>query len=269
MYSFLSYCFYYVILNNKYTPKVENSFKKYNKNKKLIHNHMNTDNLLEVNNLFINSTQLLWGNLITFLPKLTFAVLFLVIGLILASLLGRLVTRIAIKLKLDKILTTIGLASKIKASGINVSISSSLGWIIKWFIIIAVLLTISDMLSLTTVSLFLTQVLLYIPNVLIAIIILTIGLVVGNFISELVGKSISTSDFISPASVKLLTLSTRWIIITFAAMAALSQLNIAPELIQVLFSGIIMMFALAGGLAFGLGGKEKAQEFINNILANK
>ncbi len=227
---------------------------------------MNTTTLLDVNHSFINSTQLLWNNLMNYLPKLAFAVLLLIIGLILASLLGKIITNITKKLKLDKILTTIGLKTKLEGIGIYLTLSGLLGWIVKWFVIIAVLLTISDILNLTTVSVFLTEVLLYIPNVLVAVIILIIGLVVGNFVSELVGKSINASDFVNPASARMLRITTKWLIIFFASMAALSQLDIAPGLIQSLFTGIIMMFSLAGGLAFGLGGKDKAREIINNLL---
>jgi len=110
---------------------------------------------------------------------------------------------------------------------------------------------------------------LYTPNVIVAVVILTIGLIVGNFVSELVGKSISTSDFVSPASAKALRVVTKWVIILFAVMAALSQLNIAPQLIQVLFTGIIMMFSLAGGIAFGLGGKDRAKEVLDSAFDRK
>ena len=228
---------------------------------------MDTTSLLEVNSSFMSSSQILWGSMMNYLPKVAFAILVLIVGLILASLLGKLVTKIVKKIKLDKILTTIGLSDKLKEVGINFTISGLLGWVVKWFIMVAVLLTIAGMLELTTVSVFLTEVLLYIPNVIVAIVILTIGLIVGNFVSELVGKSISTSDFVSPASAKALRVVTKWVIILFAVMAALSQLNIAPQLIQVLFTGIIMMFSLAGGIAFGLGGKERAKDFLDSTLS--
>ena len=224
---------------------------------------------MEVNNSFMSSTQMLWNSMVSYLPRLAFAILVLVIGLILASFLGKLVTRIVKKLQVDKILTTTGLSSKLNEFNINFTISGLLGWVIKWFIIVAVLLTISGMLELTTVSVFLTEVLLYVPNVIVAIVILTIGLIVGNFFSELVGKSISTSDFVSPASVRVLKVITKWIIVLFAIMAALTQLSIGTQLIQILFTGIVMMVSLAGGIAFGLGGKERARDILNNFLNKK
>jgi len=230
---------------------------------------MNAASLMEVNNSFMDSTQILWSGAMRYLPKVAFAILILVIGLILASLVGKLVTRVVKSLKIDKILTTTGISNKLRELNINITISSILGWVVKWFIIIAVLLTISGMLELPTVSVFLTEVLLYIPNVIVAIVILTIGLIVGNFMSELVGKSISTSDFISPASVKVLKVITKWVIVLFSIMAALAQLNIGAQLISILFTGIVMMFSLAGGIAFGFGGKERAKELLDNVLDKK
>jgi len=230
---------------------------------------MNASNLMEVNTSFMSSTKIIWDSMMMYLPKIAFAILILVIGLILASLLGKLVTRIVRSLKVDKILTTMGLSNKLKESNINITISGVLGWIVKWFIIVAVLLTISGMLELTTVSVFLTEVLLYIPNVIVAVVILTIGLIMGNFISELVGKSIATSDFVSGSSVKVLRTVTKWIIIFFAVIAALAQLNIGEQLVQILFAGIVAMFSLAGGIAFGFGGKERAKELLDNVLDKK
>ena len=230
---------------------------------------MYTSSLMEVNNSFMDSTQMLWGSIMNYLPRLAFAMLVLIIGLIAASFLGKVVTRIVKKLKVDKILTTIGLSAKLKEFNIRLTISGLLGWVVKWFIVVAVLLTISGMLELTTVSVFLTEVLLYVPNVVVAIVILTIGLMVGSFISELVGKSIATSDFVSPASAKTLRAVTKWVIVLFAVMTALTQLNIGTQLIQILFTGIIMMLALAGGIAFGLGGKEHARDILNSALSKK
>ncbi len=227
---------------------------------------MNTTNFSDINNAFMSSSQIIWNNIMSFLPTLLLAIVILVLGLLIASLLGSLVAKITRGLKVDKLLSTVGLTEKLKNADINFSLSGLFGWIVKWFIIIAVLLTVSNMLALDTVSDFLKQVLLYIPNVLVAVVILTIGLVVGNFTAELVEKTVKMSDFISSSSVKIIKVITKWVIVLFAIMAALTQLGIAPQLIQVFFTGVIMMFALAGGLAFGLGGQGSAKKVIDRIF---
>jgi hypothetical protein len=226
---------------------------------------MNTTSFANLNDTFVSSSQIIWNNVANFLPTLITAIIILIIGLIMASILGGLTTKIIKGLKIDRILTTVGLTEKMKEANIQLSISGVIGWIIKWFIIIVTLLMVSNILNLDMVSDFLKDVLGYIPNVLVAIVILTIGLVVANFVSELVEKSVSMSDFVTNTSVKTLRTIAKWVIILFAVMAALTQLKIAPQLIQVFFTGIVMMFALAGGIAFGLGGKDKAKEVIEKI----
>ncbi len=227
---------------------------------------MNVANLSDINNTFMSSSQVIWHNVMNFLPTLILAIIVLVLGLLIASLLGSLITKVTKGLKIDKLLSTIGLTDKLKEADVNFSLSGLFGWIVKWFIIIAVLLTVANMLSLDAVSDFLKQVLLYIPNVLVAVVIITIGLVVGNFTAELVEKSVRMSDFISNASIKTLKNITKWVIVLFAVMAALSQLGIAPQLIQIFFTGVVMMFALAGGLAFGLAGRDRAREVIERMF---
>ncbi len=230
---------------------------------------MNVTNLSDINNTFMSSSQVIWNNIVNSLPTIFLAIVILVLGLLVASLLGNLITKITRGLKIDKLLSTVGLANKLKEADINFTLSGLFGWIVKWFIIIAVLLTVANMLSLDAVSDFLKEVLLYIPNVLVAVVIITIGLVVGNFTSELVEKSVRMSDFISNTSIKTLRNITKWVIVLFAIMASLAQLGIAPQLIQVFFTGVVMMFALAGGLAFGLAGRDKAKEVIEKIFDNK
>ncbi len=227
---------------------------------------MNVTNLSDINSTFMSSSQIIWNNIVNFLPTLVLAIVILVLGLLIASLLGSLITKIAKGLKIDKLLNTVGLADKLKEADVSFSLSGLFGWIVKWFIVIAVLLTVANMLSLDAVSDFLKEVLLYIPNVLVAVVIITIGLVVGNFTAELVEKSVRMSDFISNTSIKTLRNITKWVIVLFAIMASLTQLGIAPQLIQVFFTGVVMMFALAGGLAFGLAGRDRAKDVIERIF---
>ena len=230
---------------------------------------MNTIDFANINDTFMSSTQIIWGSILRFLPILIVAIVIVVLGFALAVLLGKLVTKIMSKMQVDKLLNIVGLDEKLKKVDVQFTISGLFGWIVKWFIIIAVLLTVSSILGLEEVSQFLMQVLLYVPKVLVAVVILTIGLVVGNFMSELVEKSVEISDFVNEASVSVLSAATKWIIVIFALMAALSQLGIAQDLIQILFTGIVAMFAIAGGLAFGLGGKDKAQVVIATLFDKK
>ncbi|MDD5110052.1 MAG: hypothetical protein PHI63_02460, partial [Patescibacteria group bacterium] len=125
-----------------------------------------------------------------------------------------------------------------------------------------VFITAADMLGWSQLTTFLTDVALYLPKVLVAVLILLAGLVLANFVSVIVRKGLTTSK-VGYAGV--LSAFARWLIIVFTVMAALVQLEIAKELMQTLFTGMVGMIALAGGLAFGLGGKDLAKEIMEKI----
>jgi hypothetical protein len=104
---------------------------------------------------------------------------------------------------------------------------------------------------------------LYIPNIIIAIVILLVGLVLGNFTHKVTHKAVQASNLSSAAG--FLATAAKWAIFVFALLAALTHLKIAQDLINTLFMGLVGMLALAGGLAFGLGGKDAARQFIDNV----
>jgi hypothetical protein len=148
--------------------------------------------------------------------------------------------------------------------GTQFKVSTLIGWVVKWFFIVVTLLAVVNILNIPQVSSFLDQVLLYIPNVVVAIIILALGLIAGNFFYNVVNRA-ATASHMSAAAVSGLAALAKWAIVIFALMAALVQLGIAAGLIQILFTGFVAMLALAGGLAFGLGGRDKAARWLDKI----
>jgi hypothetical protein len=111
---------------------------------------------------------------------------------------------------------------------------------------------------------FLNEVARYIPNVIVAVVILAIGLVIGNFIENVVVSAVSASR-IPTSSAGFLGGVAKWSIVVFALLAALVQLGVATSLVQILFTGLVAMIALAGGLALGLGGREKAAKWLDRL----
>lgn len=147
---------------------------------------------------------------------------------------------------------------------IEVSFSGLIGWVVKWFFIIVTLVAVVDILGINQITSFFEEVLLYLPNVVAAIFILAIGIVLGKFVSDLVAKAVSASNM--QANLRaMLAPTAKWAIFTFSLMAALVQLGIAPDLIRILFTGVVGMLALAGGLAFGLGGREEAAKLLRTF----
>ena len=117
------------------------------------------------------------------------------------------------------------------------------------------------------VSLFLNDVLQYIPNVIVAVLIMIVGIVAGNFLAEAVKKSLKASNNIT--SSRFLVGLTRWSVFIFSLLASLTQLGVATRLIETLFTAVVAMVSLAGGLAFGLGGRDAAKKVIEEVVRSK
>ena len=111
-------------------------------------------------------------------------------------------------------------------------------------------------------TLFLGEVVAYLPNVLISVVILLVGIVLGSFVYDVVTTAVKTAKL---GGASLLAGISKWSIFVFAFIAAMQQLGIATSLLQILTTGLVAMLALAGGLAFGLGGQEHAKKFLGRL----
>jgi hypothetical protein len=213
-------------------------------------------------NTFVDSLRNLYGNFINFLPNFLVAVIILVIGWIFAVFVAKLIRQVLHSLKLDELGDKLGLDQLSAKVGMKLSVSGTIAWLIKWFLLIAVFLTASDYLGLSKVSDFFNGVLAYIPDVIAAAAILLIGSMVANFLSKLVRHSAQAAGL---SSSDLLAAVTQWSIMVFTVLATLGQLNVAKTFVDTLYQGFIAMVVIAGGLAFGLGGKEHASRVLDKI----
>lgn len=204
----------------------------------------------------------LWVGAMMFLPQLVFAIVVFLLGLLVANVLNTAVVRIVRFIKLDEFLDKMEVKSIFTRAGIRLDMAEVFGWLVKWFVIFLALIAAADSLGWTEVTDFLTLVVTYMPNVLVAMIILLVGFLLGNFVQELIRGAVKVARI---TSATFLAAIAKWSIIVFSIMAALVQLGIAQALIQIIFTGFIAMVALAGGLAFGLGGREKASKILDHI----
>lgn len=211
----------------------------------------------------LESFRTVWDGLLVLLPNILAALIVLIAGWLAASGLGKLVRRGIELTQIDEAIDKAGLDRSLSEAGIDFNLAKLIGWLAKWFVIVVVLIAVADILNLTQITDFLQRVALFIPNIIIAVVVLLVGFVLGNFVYKVVDKAITASKLSSTAGV-LATLA-KWSIIVFAFLASLTHLNIAKELIQTLFTGMVGMLALAGGLAFGLGGKDEAREILAKI----
>ncbi|OGZ00694.1 MAG: hypothetical protein A3A43_00660 [Candidatus Liptonbacteria bacterium RIFCSPLOWO2_01_FULL_56_20] len=208
------------------------------------------------------SLERLWQGVLVFLPNLIGALIILLIGLIVGSGLGALVEKIFEAIKLDSLLGRMGLGPYFERAGMRLRASRFLGQIVNWFLVIAFLLAASDVLGLFALSAFLKDVLFYIPNIVAAVLIMLAAVVLGNVLRKIVQASVMSARL---HAANFLGTLTWWAVVIFGLLAALVQLNVAVAVIQTLVTGLIAMLALAGGLAFGLGGKDYAAYLIGKL----
>ncbi|MBU0586277.1 hypothetical protein KJ780_02090, partial [Candidatus Micrarchaeota archaeon] len=195
----------------------------------------------------------LWDQLLSFLPSLIGALLVFVAGWIVAMVLGKVVERILKAARIDQALDRV-LGDRL--GNIEEHVSAFIGGLVKWFLILVFLVAAANILQLEQVSYFLGNIIMYIPNIVVAVIILAGVILLGNFVYKIVKGSTKAAGVMSAT---LLAAISKWAIIIFGVFAALLQLGIADYLVGTIITGIVAMLALAGGLAFGLGGKEEAQ----------
>lgn len=210
----------------------------------------------------VSSLQNLWLGFSRFIPNLIGAVVVFVIGLIVAAGLGVLVEKIFDSIKLDSFLAKLGLSPYFERAGLRLRGSHFLGRLVYWFIVVAFLLAAADILGLFALSGFLRDVLLYIPNVLVSVLIMLAAVVVANFLKKLIIASVLGAKL---HAAHFLGSLTWWSVVIFGLLTAMVQLNIAPSIINTIITGFIAMLALAGGLAFGLGGREYAAYLIGKL----
>lgn len=196
------------------------------------------------------------------LPNIIAALLFIILGWIFGVAVGRVIAQIIDALRVDVWLAKAGVDKFVERAGYRLNSGAFLGWLAKLFFIIVFLVVALNVLGLSQVNDFLLSVLAYIPNVFVAMLILFIASVAADIIGGVVsGASLAVGAHVG----HLLGSITRWAIWIFALMVAFAQLGIAPQFMNILFTGIVAMLALAGGLAFGLGGKDAAADFIREV----
>ncbi len=212
--------------------------------------------------VIIYSLQTLWQGFVNFLPSFLGALIVFVVGLIVAAGLGKIVEKLIDAVKFDSLLEQLGLRRLLERADLRLHSGRFLGVLVQWFFVVTALLAASDILKLSAFSMFLNDVLLYIPNIVIAVLIMLAGAVVANFLSRVVRASVVAAKL---HQANFLAMITKWAVFLFAFLAALSQLGVAVALVNTLVMGFVAMLAIAGGLAFGLGGRDVAADWLRSM----
>jgi len=205
----------------------------------------------------------LWYAVVQFLPAILAAVVIFIIGWIVGMVAYRVVDQVVKILRIDDALRAAGLNEMAREAGFTLNPGAFLGTLVQWFVVIVFLVAALDVLGLTQVTIFLQQVvLLYLPQVFVAVLILILAAIVAEAVKNVVSSSARAAG---AHSGNLAGSVAKWAIWITAVMAVLNQLGVATEFVQTLFTGLVVAVSLAFGLAFGLGGKEAATRTIEKV----
>lgn len=208
------------------------------------------------------SFQNLFYGVVAFLPNLLAAIVIFVIGWLIGAGLARVVAQVVGALRVDQALRAAGVDRVVERAGFTLNSGAFLGVLVKWFFIIVFLVAALDVLGLTQVTIFLRAVVLgYLPQVIVAVLIMLVAAVVAEAAQRVVAGSAAAANL---KSANFLGAVSRWAIWIFAILAALDQLGVTP-FVQTLFTGVVVALALAFGLAFGLGGQAAAARSIEKM----
>lgn len=201
-------------------------------------------------------------SLISYIPNLLGAIIVLVIGWFIAGFLKVSTLRILDIVQLEPFAEKVGLSKTLKRVGATITAPEMIAELVKWATFLIFVNPAAEALGLSQLNIIIIEVLGYIPNVLVAVLILMFGVIFSDITAGFIKGTAEALD--TNVAAALATLS-RYAIVVFAFLAALSQLGIAANLIATLFTGFVAMLAIAGGLAFGLGGKDLAAELLEGL----
>lgn len=210
----------------------------------------------------MSSLQNLWIQIISFVPSLIGAILVFIIGLAVASGIASLVEKLIIATKLDSFLKKLGFEEYTKRASIELNSGYFLSEIVYWFLILVFFSAAADILKFYVLSNFIKDILVYLPNLIVAVLVMVVALVAANIIKKIVKASVMSAKVNGE---KFLSSASWWVIVIFGLLIALNQLGVAVAIINTVITGLIAMVALAGGLAFGLGGKDFASGLLQKM----
>jgi hypothetical protein len=206
-----------------------------------------------------------WFTVVQFMPAIIAAVSVFIIGWVIGLVLCRVVSELAKALRFDAALKAAGVGDVLRRANLKLDAGEFLGTLVMWFVVLVFLVASLDILGLSRVTIFLQQVVLYyLPQVIVAALIVMIGAVVAGVVRNIVSTSAHATGL---RSANFAGAVAKWSIWIIAILAALNQLGIASEFVQMLFAGFVIAMSLAFGLAFGLGGRDAAARAIDQVTS--
>ena len=196
------------------------------------------------------------------IPRILGFAIVLIVGWLISSLLARGVVALLNAINFNDLSRRSGFADFVARMGVRTDSTGVIANIAKWFVRLITLVVAFDLLGLPAVSGVLQQLLLWLPNLVVGLVVLVIGGLAANALSNLVRGTTSQAGLGNPDFLATFTKGAVW---AFSIVIAVNQLGIATTLINTLMIGFVGALALATGLAFGLGGRDRAARFLDEV----
>jgi hypothetical protein len=194
------------------------------------------------------------------IPKIIGFAVIVVVGWLLSSLVEKGIAALLRAVKFNDLANRSGLGGFVSKMNAGTDSAGMIGLVAKWFIRLIALVVAFDALGLPAVSEVLQQLLLWLPNVVVALVVLVIGGLAARALSNLVRGAAAEAGI---TNANLLAKVASALIWAFAIVVAVNQIGIATTLVNTLFMAFVGAIALGLGLAFGLGGRETAGQIVS------
>jgi hypothetical protein len=217
---------------------------------------------IEWRNLIVEPVTQMLTRIMAYLPVLLGALIILIVGWIVAKAIRRLVDWLLKLIRFDVLADKAGISGILRKGNLEISAGQVVSSIVYWLVIIMVLVMTVDALGLPKSSDILSSLFAYVPKVIAALLVLVVAMFLASFVSGIVRTAAGNANLPKP---EILAGISRWAIIIFAVTISLEQLGIAPLLVATTFNIVLGGVVLALALAFGLGGKDAAAKYLEEL----
>ena len=206
------------------------------------------------------------SDVVLFVPKLLGALLILLVGWLIAKAVEALVTRGLRAVRFNEVAQRAEIDEFLNAAGVRMNPAAVVGKLAYWFLFLIFVGAAFNTFGLTQVNAVINQVIAYIPNVIVALVVLLVGALLATFVGNLVRGASGSARVGDP---RLLATLARAAVLAFAVLIALNQLQIGAAIVNTLYMALVGSVALAAALAFGLGGREVAGRILEDWYAKR
>jgi hypothetical protein len=208
----------------------------------------------------------LWSKIAGFIPNLFVALILGLLGFVVAKLLDTLMSKLLAKLGLDRLMAGTGLTKLMTRVGIQVSVSTLIGKIIYWFVLLIFLVSAAESLGLQRVSATLDVLALYLPKVFGAALVLLAGVLLAQLVSSLVRGAAEGVGLDYAAGLGRIA---QGLVIIISISVAIGQLEVKTDLLNNVIAIVLISVGLAVALALGLGSREIAGQILAGIYVRE